>query len=45
LPAVTYSAHQIRHPSFRRAIEHYIAEEREMISYELAEYMDHDPYR
>jgi predicted N-acyltransferase len=45
LPAVTYSAHQIRHPSFRRAIEQYIAEERAMISYELAEYMDHDPYR
>jgi uncharacterized protein len=45
LPAVTYSAHQIRHSSFRRAIEQYIAEERAMISYELAEYMDHDPYR
>ena len=45
LPVVTHSAHQIRHPSFRRAIEHYIAEERAMISYELAEYMDHDPYR
>jgi len=45
LPVVTYSAHDIRHPSFRRAIEHYIAEERAMISYELAEYMDHDPYR
>jgi len=45
LPAVTYSAHEIRHPAFRRAIEHYIAEEREMISYELAEYMHHDPYK
>jgi uncharacterized protein len=45
LPVVTYSAHEIRHPAFRRAIEHYIAEERAMISYELAEYMDHDPYR
>ena len=45
LPAVTYSAHQIRHPAFRRAIEHYIAEERAMISYELSEYMDRDPYR
>ncbi len=45
LPVVTYSAHEIRHPSFRRAIEHYIAEERAMISYEVAEYMDHDPYR
>jgi predicted N-acyltransferase len=45
LPAVMYSAHDIRHPAFRRAIEHYIAEEREMISYQLAEYMDHDPYK
>jgi uncharacterized protein len=45
LPAVTYSAHEIRHPAFRRAIEQYIAEEREMISYEMAEYTDHDPYR
>jgi predicted N-acyltransferase len=45
LPTVTYSAHEIRHPTFRRAIEQYIAEERAMISYELAEYMDHDPYR
>jgi predicted N-acyltransferase len=45
LPVVTYSAHEIRHPAFRRAIEHYIDEERAMISYELAEYMDHDPYR
>ena len=45
LPAVMYSAHDIRHPAFRRAIEHYIAEEREMISYELAEYMHHDPYK
>jgi uncharacterized protein len=45
LPVLTYSAHEIRHPAFRRAIEHYIAEERAMISYELAEYMDHDPYR
>src|SRR5215203_4991007 len=45
LPVVTYSAHDIRHPAFRRAIEHYIAEEREMISYQLAEYMDHDPFK
>jgi uncharacterized protein len=45
LPAVMYSAHDIRHPAFRRAIEHYIAEEREMISYQLAEYMDHNPYK
>jgi hypothetical protein len=45
LPVITYSAHQIRHPDFRRAIERYITEERAMISYELDEYADHDPYR
>ena len=45
LPAITYSAHGIHHPAFRRAIENYIAEERRMISYELAEYMEHDPYK
>jgi predicted N-acyltransferase len=45
LPAITYSAHEIRHPAFRRAIEQYIAEERAMTSYELDEYMGHDPYR
>jgi hypothetical protein len=45
LPVITYSAHQIHHPAFRRAIEQYIAEERAMITYELNEYMDHDPYR
>jgi predicted N-acyltransferase len=45
LPAITYSAHEIRHPAFRRAIEQYIAEERAMTSYELDEYMGHDPYK
>ncbi len=45
LPVITYSAHEIRHPAFRRAIEQYIAEERAMTSYELDEYMGHDPYR
>src|SRR3712207_7730802 len=27
LPSLTYSAHAIRHPGFKRAIEQYIAEE------------------
>ncbi|MBA2533461.1 MAG: N-acetyltransferase [Rubrobacter sp.] len=45
LPAVMYSAHDIRHPAFRRAIEQYIADERAMISYELDEYMSHDPFK
>jgi uncharacterized protein len=45
LPAVMYSAHDIRHPAFKHAIEQYIADERAMISYELDEYMSHDPFK
>lgn len=45
LPTLTYSAHEIRHPGFRRAIERYIAEERELLAGALAEYAHHDPYR
>ena len=45
LPTLTYSAHEIRHPAFRRAIERYIAEERELLADTLAEYANHDPYR
>lgn len=45
LPTVTYSAHEIRHPAFRRAIERYIAEEREYVAHTVAEYSSHDPYK
>ena len=45
LPTLTYSAHQIRHPAFREAIERYIKEEKEMISSSMAEYSRHNPYR
>jgi predicted N-acyltransferase len=45
LPCVTYSAHEIRHPGFRYAIEQYIEEEKEMLAGTLAAYADHDPYR
>jgi uncharacterized protein len=45
LPSLTYSAHEIRHPGFRRAIERYIAEEKELLAATLAEYTRHDPYR
>jgi predicted N-acyltransferase len=45
LPALTYSAHAIRHLGFRRAIEHYIAEERELLAGAMAAYARHDPYR
>jgi uncharacterized protein len=45
LPTLTYSAHEIRHPGFRHAIERYIAEEKELLAGTLAEYARHDPYR
>jgi predicted N-acyltransferase len=45
LPSLTYSAHEIRHPSFKRAIERYIVEEKEMIAEDMAEYTRHDPYK
>jgi predicted N-acyltransferase len=45
LPTLTYSAHDIRHPGFRRAIERYIAEEKELLAEAMAEYARHAPYR
>ena len=45
LPTLTYSAHEIRHPGFRRAIEQYIAEEKEVLAEAMAEYTRHDPYK
>jgi predicted N-acyltransferase len=45
LPSLTYSAHAIRHPEFKRAIEQYIATEKEMIAEDMAAYARHDPYK
>jgi hypothetical protein len=45
LPTLTYSAHEIRHPGFRYAIEQYIEEEKEMLAGTLAAYAGHDPYK
>jgi predicted N-acyltransferase len=45
LPSLTYSAHEIRHPQFRRAIEQFITSEKEMIAEEMASYADHNPYK
>ncbi len=45
LPTLTYSAHEIRHPGFRYAIEQYIEEEKEALAGTLAAYADHDPYK
>jgi uncharacterized protein len=45
LPTITYSAHEIRHPGFRRAIERYIEEEKRYIAETMAEYAHHAPYK
>jgi uncharacterized protein len=45
LPTLTYSAHEIRHPVFRRAIERYIRQEKEIVAENVAFYEQHDPYR
>ena len=45
LPSLTYSAHEIRHSEFRRAIEEYIASEKEMLAEDMAAYNAHDPYK
>jgi predicted N-acyltransferase len=45
LPSLTYSAHVIRHPEFKRAIDQYIATEKEMIAEDMAAYAHHDPYK
>ena len=45
LPSLTYSAHEIRHPGFRRAIEQYIAQEKELLAETIETYAHHDPYK
>lgn len=45
LPSITYSAHEIRHPAFKKAIERYIVQERRMLAETAAMYSRHDPYK
>jgi predicted N-acyltransferase len=45
LPSLTYSAHEIRHPGFRRAIERYIAEEKKLLAGAMVAYARNDPYK
>ena len=45
LPSLTYSAHNIRDPAFRRAIGEYIESEKEMLEGVMEEYAAHDPYK
>ena len=45
LPSLTYSAHHIRHPGFKEAIEDYIEAEKELLADTLAAYDEHYPYK
>ena len=45
LPSLTYSAHEIRHPGFRRVIHQYIETEKEVLARTLAAYEQRDPYK
>ena len=45
LPELTYSAHWIRHPAFRNAIERFIGEEKRAIGTFFEEMKLHSPYR
>lgn len=45
LPKITYSAHDIRHPAFRRAIGQYIEEEKRHLAGTMEMYTRHNPYK
>jgi predicted N-acyltransferase len=45
LPSLTYSVHAIRHPEFKRAIERYIADEKELLAEDMQAYARQDPYK
>jgi uncharacterized protein len=45
LPTITYSAHQMRHPAFGRAIGQFVEEEKEYLDRAVEEYSMHDPYK
>jgi predicted N-acyltransferase len=45
LPTITYSAHDIHHPAFRRAIGQYIEEEKKYLAGTVEMYERHDPYK
>ena len=45
LPTLTYSAHWLTEPVFHRAIQAFLAQEREQIRYHMAELSLHGPYK
>ncbi len=45
MPAATYSAHYIAHPGLRRAVDDYLAREREAVAEHIGELAEHGPFR
>jgi predicted N-acyltransferase len=45
MPVPTFSAHLIVHPGLRRAVDHFLAAEREAVREDIAELAAHGPYR
>ena len=45
MPATTYSAHYIAHPGLRRAVDDYLAREREAVAEHIEELAEHGPFR
>lgn len=45
LPAVTHSAHWLRHPQFARAVADFLARERDGVEYYMDELSEHAPYK
>jgi hypothetical protein len=45
MPQLTYSAHYITHPDFRRAVEDYLEQERKAVARDNEEIARHSPFR
>jgi predicted N-acyltransferase len=45
MPATTFSAHYIAHPGLRRAVDDYLAREREAVAAQIDEMAEHGPFR
>ena len=45
MPVETYSAHHVAHPGLRRAVEDYLAREREAVTEHIEELTQHGPFK
>lgn len=45
LPVPTYSAHWIAEPSFRKAVDRYLSDERRAVAHDIEELTEHGPFR